>query len=254
MERKNRLLLILTGFAVLIGLLIFMLLVEPRKASNTNQSKELSQSDISSITYKGEKYHYNQNMLNVLVFGIRGQEDETNEELENIVLFSFNKETNEGKMMEIPCNTIAAVKRYDESGNLLETIQAEIVTQYVSAVGRENSCLETKKAVSRLLYDLPIDAYLAADLNELESVVEQIKVQLDEGKDIAELYSVVMEHVTTDLTLSQMNTLREQYGIADIEKVIFPGKEQSGKDGNGFYANEELLQEMLIQNYYNLKK
>ena len=139
-------------------------------SSNDNQI-------ITTVEWEGETYKYNTSLINILFLGIdksdsislnyipgnAGQSD-------CIILLSLNTETQQAAILQINRNTMTAIDIYDTSGNLTETITAQICLQYAYSTGNEASCRAVKTTVSELLYGLNIDGYFALDIDGVPEI------------------------------------------------------------------------------------
>lgn len=141
----------------------------------------LSQSSIGEITYNGQQYRYNQNLINVLYLGIDNNDVIRDDmmpgeagQTDCILLISLNKETKEAKILQIPRDTMTEIDIYNRGGEVFKTIQAQIATQYAYCTGGANSCWAATKTISEMLYDLPIDAYLAMDMASIPMVNDAV--------------------------------------------------------------------------------
>lgn len=131
----------------------------------------ISQGTLNTITYEGKKYRYNTNLMNVLFLGIDNGDEASEENLPGeagqsdcIMVISLNKETKEGRILQIPRDTITEVDIFDSNGNCFATVEEQVANQYAYAGGGKDSCWASKKTVAELLNGLQIDAYLSIDM------------------------------------------------------------------------------------------
>ena len=141
----------------------------------------LSQSSISEITYNGKQYRYNHNLINILYLGIDNNDVIRNDmmpgnagQTDCIMILSLNKETKQAKILQIPRDTMTEIDIYNRSGEAFKTVTEQIATQYAYCTGGTNSCWAAKKTISEMLYDLPIDGYLAMDMASISLVNDAI--------------------------------------------------------------------------------
>lgn len=141
----------------------------------------LSQSSISEITYDGKQYRYNHNLINILYLGIDNNDVIRNDmmpgnagQTDCIMILSLNKETKQAKILQIPRDTMTEIDIYNRSGEAFKTVTEQIATQYAYCTGGTNSCWAAKKTISEMLYDLPIDGYLAMDMASISLVNDAI--------------------------------------------------------------------------------
>ena len=174
MERKNK----KSGVSaitclvilMLVGAAAFLLMKKPEK--KPSEPAEIpSQSELGTITYEGQKYNYNVNLMNILFLGIDNYDEIRDDNIPGesgqsdcILIISMDKTTKTVKILQIPRDTMTEIDIYDANGNYYTSVQEQIATQYAYSIGGESSCWATKKTVSELLYDLQIDGYIALDM------------------------------------------------------------------------------------------
>ena len=167
----------------------------------------LSQSSISEITYDGKQYRYNHNLINILYLGIDNNDVIRNDmmpgnagQTDCIMILSLNKETKQAKILQIPRDTMTEIDIYNRSGEAFKTVTEQIATQYAYCTGGTNSCWAAKKTISEMLYDLPIDGYLAMDMASISLVNDAIGgVTLKIPKDYTMIDPEFQEGVTLTL-------------------------------------------------------
>lgn len=127
--------------------------------------------DDGTITYKGEKYRYNKDLINILVMGI-------DHELSDIsinslgmadtdIIVSIDKSTGVTRLVNISRDAMTNVRMYDEDGNYTGIDRMQLCLSYAYGDGGMESCLNTAQAVSYLMYDLPINGYAALDYSQI---------------------------------------------------------------------------------------
>lgn len=172
-------------FFLILFLIICFLIVQGMKTLFKEKEPEwdnsLSQSSIDEITYNGQQYQYNSNLVNILYLGIDNYDVIRNDmmpgnagQTDCIMILSLNKETKEAKILQIPRDTMTEIDIYNRSGDVFKTVTEQIATQYAYCTGGTNSCWAAKKTISEMLYDLPIDAYLAMDMASISLVNDAV--------------------------------------------------------------------------------
>ena len=143
--------------------------------------EENSQSDLGAIEFNGKKYHYNNELFNILFVGIDNNEELKEYDIpddaghaDSIMVLTLNKVTKEGRILQIPRDSLTEIDVYDTNGNRQESVEKQIMFQYPFANGGENGCWAMKKTVSELLYDLPIDGYFALDIAGLPIINDAV--------------------------------------------------------------------------------
>lgn len=133
------------------------------------------------IEYNGHTYKYNEDLYNFLFLGIDTFDslNVLNEPTESgqsdaMILMSFNRVTHDVFLLQINRNTMVDVDIYDSSGQIARTVPAQITLQYAAATGGEHSIWASKHAVSKLLFDIPIDAYFVMNMNAIDDINDAI--------------------------------------------------------------------------------
>ncbi len=178
------------GFYVRIGVLVFfvvsavalLILVQKKMIPVRERNDYLSQSKIGSIQYNGKYYKHNQKLMHILFLGIDNEERLMDYNIpgeagqsDTIILFSFNKETKESSVLQIPRDTMTEVDLYNGAGEKYDEDQMQIALQFAYSIGGEHSCHAAKKTISELLFDLPIDAYLALDIAAIPTINDALE-------------------------------------------------------------------------------
>ena len=174
MERKNKksgILAIACFVILMLGGVAALLLLKKPENKPSEPTEIPSQSELSTITYEGQKYSYNVNLMNILFLGIDNYDEIRDDNIPGesgqsdcILIISMDKTTKTAKILQIPRDTMTEIDIYDMNGNYYTSVQEQIATQYAYSIGGESSCWATKKTVSELLYDLQIDGYIALDM------------------------------------------------------------------------------------------
>lgn len=134
------------------------------------------------IKYQDNIYAYNEDILTFLVMGIdkldtvvQEAEDETDGgQADALFLVALNPHKKTIDIIGINRNTMADIDIYDEQGNCVDTVRAQIAVQHGFGDGREKSCEYQKEAVSRLFYRLPIHGYAAINMSAISVMNDAI--------------------------------------------------------------------------------
>lgn len=193
-KNKKRLLIILLSFlivfALIFALVCFLLGIGKNKLLNQNNGSiyvpenivDSNVNDGKTVVYKGKKYQYNENITSILFMGIdkdRIDSDAAESYGENgqaDVLILMAIDTTNGNMKAIPISrdTMVDVNLYSESGQYVGVSKEQICLSYAYGDGREKSCENVVKSASRLLYGMPINSYLAIDINTIRKLNDSI--------------------------------------------------------------------------------
>ena len=123
------------------------------------------------IRYQDKVYEYNDEILTFLVMGV----DDMNYvsvksggvnggQADSLFLLVLNPKTNQISVVAINRNTMTEIDVYDANGNFDHTGVGQICLAHGYGNGMEESCEREEKAVSNLLYSLPISGYVAINM------------------------------------------------------------------------------------------
>lgn len=134
------------------------------------------------VKYQGNIYAYNEDILTFLVMGIdkadmtvQEAEDETDGgQADALFLVVLNPHTKSIDIIGINRNTMTDINIYDEQGNCVDTVTAQITVQHGFGDGKEKSCEYQKEAVSRLFYRLPIHGYAAMNMSAISVINDAV--------------------------------------------------------------------------------
>lgn len=132
------------------------------------------ENDGKTVVYKGKKYRYNEENINILCLGIDKSISETDED--NVgtngqadVLILMNLDTANGTltMVNIPRDTLVDVSKYNVDGQYTGVDKMQICLAYAYGDGKETSCENVSEAVGRLMYGMPINSFAAIDYDAI---------------------------------------------------------------------------------------
>ncbi len=137
--------------------------------------------DGETVVYKGKKYRYNENITSILCMGV----DNENAASDDTVIGSAGQadmlmlailDTDNGKvsLWNISRDSMTEVDIYNTDGEYVrtETLQACLAFGYGD--GKERSCENTVRAVSRLLYGMPIQSYAVINMNAIRPLNDAV--------------------------------------------------------------------------------
>ncbi len=148
------------------------------------------------ITYGGKEYALNEDLITILIMGIDaetqkevgGQSWEEEEgsaqaggQADALFLVMMNPHDKNVSILAIDRNAMADVDVFDKEGNYQGVQIKQIALQHGYGDGKEQSCERQVKAVSRMLGDIPINAYIAISMDaipELNDAVGGITVDV----------------------------------------------------------------------------
>ena len=129
------------------------------------------------MEYRGNTYKYNDHLSNYLFMGIDSSKEVNDVEsqqdagqADSIFVVSLDRAAEQVQVISIPRDTITEIEVFNPSGTSLGMTDNHINLQYAYGDGREKSCELMKTAVSKLLYDIPIQGYYAMNMSGISEV------------------------------------------------------------------------------------
>ena len=134
-----------------------------------------------TVKYNGDTYVFNENRTNILCLGIdktelgiEGGVVGTGGQADAIVVLSVDTATGEMDALAISRDSLVDIDLFAEDGSFAGTEKTQICLSYAYGDGREQSCEATTRAVSRLLYGIPINTYFAMDISNVATLNDAI--------------------------------------------------------------------------------
>ena len=128
----------------------------------------------------------------------------------------LDTKTGKSRLIAISRDTMTDVNVYSDLGNFIGTEKLQLCLAYTYGDGKEKSCENTVRAVSRLFYGMPVAAYAALDLDAITVLTDAVG-----GVEVP---------VTKDLTI-QNPSLKE----VSKESAFFV---DSVSENQGFFSHE----------------
>lgn len=136
----------------------------PDKVDNSDNGKY--------IIYNGEKYKYNENITSILFMGIDKRGFDENDELigangdaDALILMAYDTKTGKSNLISISRETMAYMNVYSSDGAFVGTKKQQLCLAFAYGDGKETSCENQVDAVQKLFYNVPINSYIALDLD-----------------------------------------------------------------------------------------
>ena len=135
---------------------------------NTPDDVEAIEDDGKTITYKGEKYRWNDNVSTILFLGsdrtVEQQEQREsvigiNGQADTILLGVIDNKNKKISFINVNRDTMTNVAQYTPDGDYAGDKQMQICLAYSYGKDNEEGCERMASTVSNLLYGIPIDAY-----------------------------------------------------------------------------------------------
>lgn len=162
---------------------------------------------LDTITYNGHTYKYNEDVFAVSFLGVDQEKWLTSDKADFVgaadadIVLAVDTKTGKSSAIAIPRDTMVDVEVWSDSGMFLRTEQTHLCLAYAYGDGAEKSCTNTMNAMSRILYNVPIQKYFALDLAGVPALNDAIG-----GVTVNALYSL------------------PDYGIKKGETVTLKGK------------------------------
>lgn len=226
---------IIAGVAVLAVAGLGYVGIQKKKAAEATSAKATAEAeDSNTVTWQGKTYKYNQNLSNYLLLGVDkrtpaetrvGKADAG--QADALFLLSLNRKTKEMTLITIPRDTMTDVESFDLEGKSLGKSKDHISLSYGYGDGGAESCKLTQEAVSNLFYGLPIQGYLAMNLDgipELTKSVGGLTVTVPnnsleyEYPEFAEGAEVTLTEENTEVFLRSRDVDESQSAIYRMER------------------------------------
>lgn len=198
------------------------------------------------VVYNGKTYQLNENITNILFMGIDKRDlDEENAmgtggQADVIVLMAVDTQTGKISMVNISRDIMTDVIVYSANGGYVKTEVQQLCLSYAYGDGKETSCENTVNSVRKLFYNIPINSYIALDLDGIATINDSIGgvdvVSPETVNDFVEGESYHLEGKYAEkfvrarnYSLVDSNNLRMErqqiYAEAFMQKVISQTKE-----------------------------
>lgn len=144
------------------------------KKSGGNELTSIAKSDTQHqeiITYNGHRYEFNKNIVSIAFMGVDQRELLDNTETSFVgcadadIVVTIDTKTGAAKIIAIPRDTMVDVDQYSSNNVFLKTSNVQLCLAYAYGDGKTKSCTNITKAMSRILYNVPIQKYIALDLD-----------------------------------------------------------------------------------------
>lgn len=150
-------------------------------ASITAPEEASSEDDGKTIVYNGAKYKYNEDNINILFMGVDRDMQDTGEKVigENgqadvLIWAALDSKTGHLSLINISRDAMVDVNKYNVEDKYLGTDKMQLCLAYSYGDGKEKSCENTLQSVSRLMYGMPVNAYIAIDYSAIAPLNDAI--------------------------------------------------------------------------------
>lgn len=129
------------------------------------------------IVYNGDRYLYNENITSILCMGV---DDDNNDvvgesgQADMLMLVILDTKSGEVNFWNISRDSMTEVDIYNVDGEFVRTEQLQACLAFAYGDGSYKSCENTVRAVSRLLYGMPIQSYAVLNMDAIRPLNDAI--------------------------------------------------------------------------------
>ncbi len=133
------------------------------------------------IYYNGFKYRFNDNITSILCMGIDknklskvGKDIGTGGDADSIFVIAMDLSKSSTKIINISRDTMTNIGIYSPNGSYVGEKKAQLALAYAYGDGKETSCHNELVSVRELLYNVPINSYLALDIQGISAINDSV--------------------------------------------------------------------------------
>ena len=129
------------------------------------------------IVYEGERYLYNENVTSILCMGVdEGNKGAVGQSGQADMLMLAILDTQNGKvsLWNISRDSMTEIDIYNVDGQFVRTERGQACLAFAYGDGSHKSCENTVRAVSRLLYGMPIQGYAVLNMDAIRPLNDAI--------------------------------------------------------------------------------
>lgn len=165
-----------------------------------NIPEKVTEDDGSTVKINGITYKYDENVSTILFMGVDKNEqtqiktDEvgTSGQADALYLACIDNKDKKYTILSINRDSMIDVDVYSTKGEYQGVKKMQACLSYAYGDGKEKSCENTSKAISRLLYNIPINSYFSinkASISLLNDIVDGVDVPVydSEGNATTEI-------------------------------------------------------------------
>ena len=131
----------------------------------------------NSIFYNGVEYLYNTDITSFAFFGVDKRSFGINDDLVEKVgqndvnmVVTLNVKTGESHVIVLPRDSLVDVSKYSVAGDYMGSHKEQLCLSYAYGDGKRTSCDNAVDSVQRVLYGVPINTYVALDLDGIAAL------------------------------------------------------------------------------------
>lgn len=225
MKRKQNLLLWLVIGAVMLGLTV--LAADWYRAGREKPVVETEEPDDGRISYRGKTYVPNTALQTLLLIGTDRAGDEeklsynNQQQCDFLLLLVLDQKKESFFLLHLNRDTLCDIPTLDLNGNRIGYRCGQLALAHTYGTGGKDSCINTVKAVSRLLYDVELGSYARIPVEAvavLNDAVGGVTVTVED--DFSGVDASLVMGETVCLTGKQAETfIRARGGMEDSSNL-----------------------------------
>lgn len=129
-----------------------------------------------TIKYEGKTYSFNEDVSTIVFMGIDRDEfiNQGGNMADAIYIAVIDENASKVRLICVSRETMADVDVYSDKGAFVDTEKLQICLAYAYGNGKETSCENVTKSLSRLFYGIPFKTYFAIDFNALKTLNDTV--------------------------------------------------------------------------------
>lgn len=141
---------------------------------------EKVEDDGLTVEYQGARYRYNENTVSILCMGVDKLSIQQNKgygkngQADFLFLAVLDTKTGATSIIPLPRETMVDVNTISSGGIYAGVEKTQLCLAYAYGATGEESCTNVARSVSRLLYGVPVNAYIALDLNGMRAMADMV--------------------------------------------------------------------------------
>lgn len=147
-------------------------------ASLETSDNAASYDEGKTVTYNGTVYQLNENMVSVLLIGFDrksfAEAGEASGQSDAMMVLAMDTQTGKTTAIAIPRDSMIDVDMYTDDGAYTGQQRMQACLAYSFGDGGTTSSEMTSKAISRLLYNMPLNYYFSMDMNGIGPLSDAI--------------------------------------------------------------------------------
>lgn len=316
-------------FAAIIVLLVLVILYSGLRILEStvfyNQNAVTLQTESKTISRGGVKYFPRQDITVVMFLGIGWDGEATVKEMNHggavdmAAVMIFDPQKEQCDILALNRDLMVDMPVINNSGKEDGTYFGQLAYSHTYGTGMEDSCVNTRRTISNLLYGLRIDYYFSMRMDAIGIVNDSVggvtvnitddfsgvdptltmgpvtlrgeqartfvqsRMAIGDGLNLSRMrrqeeylrnlvpamqaameedetfpirvYEQIADYTVTDCTAPIISRLAEDYGDYSMGEIYsVPGENRMGKEYMEFYADEEALDELILELFYAPKK